>query len=191
MAVIAQEYYDILKSIQTELRVKDTSIASPNYVNVDLATRTIDLSSGGYKDFLSVEKDHRAETIYFEVPRYFDDVDLASKNIIIEYQNKDGNFIYPVPVKDTISKPGYIRFGWCIGSNATKYKGDLTFAIRFYQVDLNEQQFIYSLRTKPAIGKILYGLSGAIQGENLDYPEFTLATIQQSIENVKPAWHNL
>ena len=94
MAVIAQEYYNILKTIQTELRVKDTSIASPNYVNVNLATRTIDLSSGGYKDFLSVEKDHRAETIYFEVPRYFDDVDLASKNIIIEYQNKDGNFTF-------------------------------------------------------------------------------------------------
>ena len=87
----SKEYYDILKSIQTELRVKDTSIASPNYVNVNLATRTIDLSSGGYKDFLSVEKDHRAETIYFEVPRFFDDVDLTSKNIIIEYQNKDGN----------------------------------------------------------------------------------------------------
>jgi hypothetical protein len=45
-------------------------------VNVDLDTREIQLVNSAYRSFLSIRKEHYAETIYFKVPRYFDGVDL-------------------------------------------------------------------------------------------------------------------
>jgi hypothetical protein len=50
-----------------------------------------------FKDFLSVEKDHRAETIYFRVNRFHDVNDLGKIACVIEYINAVGESrIYPV-----------------------------------------------------------------------------------------------
>jgi hypothetical protein len=45
---------------------------------IDLKTREIDSP-----EFLSIQKDHRAESIYFIMPRYLDYMDLAETTGII------------------------------------------------------------------------------------------------------------
>jgi hypothetical protein len=49
-----------------------------------------------------VQKDHNAETLYFILDRYYDNVDLATMSCIVQYQNasKDkasSGYIYAVP----------------------------------------------------------------------------------------------
>ena len=39
--------------------------------------------------FLGVIGDHKAETIYFEIDRYFDDEDLSTHTCVIQFVNKN------------------------------------------------------------------------------------------------------
>jgi hypothetical protein len=59
--------------------------------------------------FLSVERDHNAETIYFLVNRYYGYKDLATTSCVIEYINAagEGGF-YIVPFYDVTSYQGFI-----------------------------------------------------------------------------------
>ena len=71
--------------------------------DVDLASRTISVPT-----FLSVRKDHRAETVYFLVDRIFEYKDLATTSCLIEFINAEGKGgFYPVPFYDISSYPRY------------------------------------------------------------------------------------
>ena len=72
--------------------------------DVDLNTRTISVPT-----FLSVAKDHRAETVYFLVDRYYEYKDLTQTSCMVEFINAagEGGF-YPVPFYDISSYPRYI-----------------------------------------------------------------------------------
>jgi len=98
---------------------------------IDLNTRTIDAP-----EWLSVETDHRSETIYFKVPRYFDHMDLTTTVCVIQYINANGEGrVYPVPYYDittctrenfeTLEQEPYILFPWVIDGEATKAAGDV------------------------------------------------------------------
>jgi hypothetical protein len=72
-------------------------------------------------------------------------------------------YTYVVPSFDTLShaEEGKIIFSWAIGGAATQIEGDIEFAIRFYQINFdNEEQPIltYNLNTKPAKSTISHGL---------------------------------
>ena len=64
--------------------------------DVDLSKREISVPT-----FLSVQKDHKAETIYFLVDRYYEQRDLSEMCCMIEFINaaEEGGF-YPVPFYD-------------------------------------------------------------------------------------------
>ena len=133
-------------------------------IDVDLDSRTILISEQpAYKDFLSVEKDHLAETIFFKVPRYFDDVDLNYQTAVVEYTNAaNESHISPILFKDITSYPGYMILGWVIQGAATQVPGTLKFALRFYHMAQDEDKnyyYAYNLRTQAVTTKILYGLS--------------------------------
>lgn len=133
-------------------------------IDVDLDSRTILLSEQpAYKDFLSVEKDHLAETIFFKIPRYFDAVDLNHQVAVVEYTNAaNESHIAPILFKDITSYPGYLVLGWVIQGAATKVPGNLKFALRFYSMAQDEDRnyyYAYNLRTQPANTRILYGLN--------------------------------
>lgn len=127
-AITEQAFLDLLTEVQHNSR---TMVYVPpsdpsKIINIDLDTRTIDLKNSPYKDFLSVNKEHYAETLYFKVPRYFDNVDLNGMALVIEYVNAKGvSYVSPILVKDIITYPGYILFGWCIHGNATAASGNL------------------------------------------------------------------
>ena len=103
-----KEYLELLYLIQDRNNLITTINRIPpmpmpsteTILKVDLNKRTVEAPA-----FLSLEKDHRAETIFFEVDRYFGSVDLAQTTCIIQYQNnKKESRIYPVPYYDTVSR---------------------------------------------------------------------------------------
>lgn len=175
MKTASQEYYNLLHQIQDE---NAPSIAvllpgSENIYDIDLNARTIESP-----EFLSVSRDHRAETIYFKCPRYFDNIDLTNLVCVVEYINANGDGrVYAVPYYDVdsfslideeegIYEP-MIIFPWCIDGEATKVGGEVTYAIRFYQLNDTGTKMIYNLNTLTSKSKVLYG----IEINNADFEE--------------------
>ena len=138
MITDSKEYISFLKKIQDSGITTYSALPStePRFL-IDANERKITVPSDF--SFLSVRYDHQAETVYFEIDRYFDDVDLSQHTCIVQFVNKDeyGNVsegYYRVPVMDITTVEGKIIFGWLIESPATKYAGDIEFSVRFYSI---------------------------------------------------------
>lgn len=196
--VLAENYWQQLKHIQDNQSKELTKIVTPEsgFFEIDLNSREI-TPPVEFKDFFAIEREHFAETIYFEVDRYFDDVDLTMTNIIVEYVNADGLArIFPAVLIDYQTNPGHLRFGWTVGSDATINAGTLTFSVRFYSVDPEKQIFTYSLSTVPYQTKILEGLRdkegnqiNALEG--YDFESNVMAGLIQQINDNRMRWINL
>jgi len=143
--------------------------------DVDLNTREISVPT-----FLSVAKDHRAETVYFLVDRYFEYKDLSQTSCMIEYINAagEGGF-YPVPFYDISSYPYYIDddnvvheakmlIPWLIEGDVTKAAGNVQFVLRFYELDEANEKFTFNLRTKIATAAVLNGLNESAIEASID-----------------------
>ena len=142
---------------------------------VDLSTITISVPT-----FLSIAKDHRAETVYFLVDRYYEYKDLANTSCMIEFINAagEGGF-YPVPFYDISSYPNFIDendvkheakmlIPWCLEGDVTKTAGNVQFVLRFYELDDANETFIYNLRTQIATGAVLNGMDETVLDANID-----------------------
>ena len=175
MKTASQEYYKLLHQIQDE-NAPSIAVLLPgteNIYNIDLNTRTIESP-----EFLSVSRDHRAETIYFKCPRYFDNIDLTNLVCVVEYINANGDGrVYAVPYYDVdslslidedeeIYEP-MILFPWCIDGEATKVAGEITYAIRFYELNGTGTNMVYNLNTLTAKSKVLHG----IEVNNADFED--------------------
>lgn len=160
--------------------------------HIDLDTRTINVP-----EFLSVEKDHFAETVYFTVDRFFDNMDLTTTTCIIQYENKNaknadgepaGGFAYLVPFYDVkhFEEQNLILIPWCIGGPATAAAGDIVFSFCFYKLNADGSDFIYKLSTQPAMSKILHGMNVITQeNENFIIPETTVEKIYEQINEIR------
>lgn len=159
--------------------------------DIDLSSRTISVPT-----FLSVAKDHRAETVYFLVDRIYEYKDLATTSCMIEFINAEGKGgFYPVPFYDISSYPRY--FGkdgvtyeakmiipWCIEGDVTAASGPVQFAIRFYELDETGKKFSYNIRTQVATAQILEGMDAGILDEaNADLEANFAEQINDKIEN--------
>lgn len=193
--ILAEGYWEQLKHIQNDQAREISKITTPpnGFFEIDLDERNI-IPPVEYRDFLAVAEEHMAETIYFEVDRYFDDVDLTTTNIIVEYVNADGEArIYPAVLQDWTTNPGHIRFAWVLGNEATKAVGTLKFAIRFYSVDQQNRIFVYSLQTRPYEGRIIASLTDK-DGQPIDafadydYSADVLAAFTQQINEARLRW---
>ena len=122
--------------------------------NINLNTRRIEIPSG----FVSqqVKNDNFAETIWFEVDRYFDAVDLSGTDITIQWDTgKDQNVTQALNVTANLYAAnlyGKIVFGWPLTNDITSGTNNVRFSIRFHkEVD---GQVIYNLTTLPINLKI-------------------------------------
>lgn len=193
--ILAEDYWKQLKTLQNNQATEVSRINTPEngFFKIDLDQRVV-IPPSEYKDFLSVEQEHYAETIYFETPRYFDDVDLATTTIIIEYVNADNEArIYPAILQDRTSNPGFIRFAWVLGHEATKAAGIIKFAVRFFSVDQQEHTFVYNLQTQPMSGRIAFGLRDdkgrSIDAfENYDYSSEVIGALLQQVNDARLKW---
>ena len=194
------DYLSLLYKIQDPNR-QNTIIELPPdepIYNIDLNARTVEAPQ-----FLSVEYDHAAETIYFSVDRFFDNQDLSEKYCVIQYQNanpikEQGGYIYAVPYFDIVSKAAENKmlFGWKIEGPATAYSGTVEFSIKFYEVGevsfdtvsgeiQKANAYLYVLNTQPAKSKVLHGMDVQATSENYYFEATEIDRIYQTIEEFR------
>ena len=158
MRTDSQEFLDLLYQIQDN-NMPSLAVLAPGYepfYEIDLNTRTI-----SSPDILSIKTDHKAETVYFKVARYYDGIDLSNLCCIIQYINAAGEgriYIVPYYDLDTCSGDDMILFPWVIDGEATKAAGEVQYSVRFFLLDTSGSYLIYNLNTLPATGEVKHGI---------------------------------
>lgn len=121
---------------------------------IDANTRMITVPKVFQTNGIGVQGDEIAEIVYFKIRRFYDSIDLDTKDIYIQWRSaaidEKGNPIDGVSVpwvKDVESEPGYIIFGWPLSSKITAKAGTIQFAVRFYEFDKDKDILTYSLST--------------------------------------------
>ena len=155
--------------------------------SIDLNTRQIDAP-----EYLSVENDHQAETIYFKINRYFGHIDLSNMVFMIQYKNARLEcYNYLVPYIDIAYENGYIYFPWCIESPATRFAGKVTYALKIFYVNPNSGRLVFELNTLPATGLIKNGWGNNSGAGKIDYSALTIDNTYFSlIEGIKNVVQN-
>ena len=170
MITTPKEYYDLLYRIQDENKPSLAVLLPSNekIYEIDMNSRKIEAPK-----YLSVELDHRAETIYFKVGRYYDNIDLANMTCVVQYINANGEGrVYPVPFYDveTYADENMMLFPWCIDGEATKASGNVTYSVRFYDIDESATYMRYNMSTLPSKSEVLHGISSKTDiDESNDY----------------------
>ena len=165
MITTPKEYMEKLWLAQTENFPRKAILPYAEKIyEIDLKTRKIDSPK-----FLSVLKDHSAESVYFSVPRYVDYMDLAETACVIQYKRADGKVgMYHVPYYDITSQndPGRERliFPWLLSGYVTEISGNIEYSIKFFRINEAGTKYLYNLNTLPATSAILYGLD--VQSED-------------------------
>ena len=157
MITSKKEYLSNLAEIQMGLSgEKYFPIPSAEKIyKINLDTRQIEAPAA-----LSVTNDHEAEILFFEVDRYFDNMDLLNTTCLICYSNAlNENFIYPVPCIDATTKreENKLLLPWVISSDVTWKAGTVKFAFQFYEINTGTLEFEYMLNTTPTTTKVLQG----------------------------------
>ena len=135
---------------------------------IDANTRLITVPNK-FKNGVGVMGDHLAEFLIFAIDRYFDNTDLSTRTIRIEYITADGEKHIDDEAeaeeegkKSNIIRflddryPGKLTFAWPLNNLLTKEPGKVEFAVRFYKEQSQEVLFSFSsLPTKIIINKTL------------------------------------
>lgn len=159
MKTSAEEYEQALRKLQQGDIKKLTQLPAeePRFI-IDSNTRKITIPDDF--TFLGVKNDTNAETIYFEIDRYFDTEDLCDHTIIMQYIDKSekGDDI-PIGIDivrdiDIKTIPGKIIFGWTINHEITFKSTMIAFAVRIYSMGADDT-FTYSFNTLPSVLPIL------------------------------------
>ena len=154
----SQEYYALLHRIQQN-NPPEIALLLPSYESfyeIDLNKRTITSP-----EYLSIKEDHKAETVYFKVARYYGHTDLANMCCVVQYINASGEGrVYAVPFYDieTLSDTDEILFPWVIDGEATKTAGEVQYSVRFFKLDNSGTYLLYNLSTLPATGLVKQGI---------------------------------
>lgn len=147
------------------------SVNKPNYVilkptskiyKIDLATRIINGPS-----VISIEDDHNAVQLIFEIDRYYDSVDLADTNCIIQFKTVDKRTgepflgLYPVRFYDTQTHPNKILLPWSVTHAVTQSAREIEYNFRFFKLEEKNSQYhlIYNLNTLSTTSSVLDSLN--------------------------------
>jgi transcriptional regulator with XRE-family HTH domain len=180
-----KEYLSQLAQIQSNNPPSIALLSNAEKVyNIDLSAREIDAPK-----FLSVAKDHKSETIYFRVDRYFDYMDLANTTCIIQYITPDKEpHIYIVPFYDIMTEreENKMLLPWCIDGAATENAGDIQYSVRFYIVESDgyDVKLIYNLNTVPSVSKVLHGMEVTELSSKYDIEEDPYFDLIQRIQAI-------
>ena len=145
-----EDYFSIIKTLSlgfdTNFQILPAPQDEPRLI-VNLNDRTIQGLSSAFT--YAVTGDDMAETLFFEVDRYFDNVDLNETEIAILVNTGKKKFLIPSTVRDITSVESKIIFGWPISREITEEATTLEFAIRFYKINEGTNLVDYSLSTQP------------------------------------------
>lgn len=190
MATVSeQEYLAQLHQIQSQNPPSIAILSNASTIcNVDLEIRKIDPLK-----YLSVMRDHKSETVYFKVDRYFDYMDLSNTICVVQYITSDGKpHIYPVPFYDVMTnrEDGKMLVPWCIDGAATFTSGKVQYSLRFYLVEKGEDgiyRLSYNLNTQPQTSQVLYGMEVKENTDDFDITAEGYDTLLALINEVKQA----
>lgn len=138
--------------------------ATEQTFDIDANTRAIKVPDNFAKYGVGVQGDEIAEILYFSIDRFFDAVDLAEKEILIQWKHeKDANGAQNLSAtykRSLTLQPGKIVFGWPISKDITERPGNVLFSVRFYEREGEDDNavLIYSFSTTTASIKIQSGL---------------------------------
>lgn len=138
--------------------------ATEDTFNIDANKRSISIPDNFVKHGVGVQGDEVAEVLYFSIDRYFDAMDLADMDIIVQWKHEKDeehvSFLSATYKKSLTLQPGKIVFGWPITSEVTGRSGNVKFSIRFYRRDEEDpNKLIYSFSTLTTNIKIQTGLN--------------------------------
>ena len=136
---------------------------------IDANTRAIEVPKAFKDNGISVQGDEISEVVYFMVDRFYDATDLFNQDIMVEWIAPSGLKGYSVPtVKVLDDSTNFVIFGWALAGAITEKAGDVTFSVRFYNYDDDNNKIQYSLSTlvqkakiQPNIGLDIPGLLGS------------------------------
>ena len=192
---------DVLQQIQQNNMASSSQLPAPETIimptsqklyEVDLSTRTI---SG--PETLSVQSDHYAETVYFIMDRFYDNMDLAQTNCVVQYVSNGESYVYAVPFCDVTTYEGKMIIPWTISLSATKSSGSVRYFINFYLIEKDtngEAKIIYSLNTRSTTSNILQTITSddfIEEDRELNLPEryFEIVdTLAQMVDKASIYW---
>ena len=116
----------------------------------EIINRTVYPFDDEYVDIV-VEADNDSRRINFSVCKYFDGVDLSTKNITIRFNNALQQYD-EYTVKDMKAEDDVITFSWLISNKVVIQCGEAMFDVLFWDEDG------YKWHTKPAKLKVEHGL---------------------------------
>lgn len=99
---------------------------------------------------INISQESKSQFIPFEMPRYYDGIDLTKMAISIHFTNKD-KVHAASPAVNVQYKDDKIRFAWLVDSNATHIDGNLQFEIHADGsiTDSSGKQYGYRWKSKP------------------------------------------
>jgi hypothetical protein len=141
---------------------------------------------------INITQEANSQVIPFEMPRYYDGIDLMQMTIQVHYlnANKEENYTSPINVSYSNTK---IRFYWLVGNDATAKEGELQFEIMAsgaVSVPNTDTTKNYLWRTRPNgrlnVLKSLTGKQMVDPTGNDWYTQF-LATMSQKVGEAQTA----
>ena len=188
MITNAQDYEEALWELQSRAPTRRAILLPKDekIYDINLNTRKISVPK-----YLSVAKDHEAETIYFKFDRYYDYTDLTSKCCVIQYTNANGeSYIYPVPYYDTQTfiNTNQVVIPWCIQGKATEKAGMVKFAVKWYATNENKK-LCYSLNTLKAEAEVLAGQNPDEMNWSSDQIDLS-SELVEFIQDIQEAYNN-
>ena len=186
-----------------EIRFSKVSLSSSEPVfNVFLNTRKIEVPSSFRQ--IAMKGDHKAETIWFTLDRYFDGQDLAdpSKKWAVQFINaKNEELLVPITYKyigtqdlgtnnnpvqpnETLNEQTTLKLGWEITYDLTKESGKVQFSLRCFTV--RDNNISYNLGTEmvtATIGNTLM-ISDTENPNIMDPPKDNLTHLVDRIEDL-------
>lgn len=113
-----------------ELLALSTESDKTLVINSDLRTIAIPSSVKN----LGVESDKDVQKLRFVMPRYYNDIDLSTFSIRINYENAKGGEDVG-NVSDILIEDETITFTWVVGSFALMYAGEVEFVVCLREID--------------------------------------------------------
>lgn len=134
------EYFQHLN----EISLKDPSLIilplDEEKFFIDGNSRKIAVPQAFTKNGVGVQGDHYAEYIYFEIDRYFENIDFGSPSItaVVEFidANQQKHFT-KAWIKYTDEKSSKIIIGWPITQDVTSKAGSIKFSVRLFELEGN------------------------------------------------------
>ena len=83
---------------------------------------------------IAVQYDHNVETVTFDCPRYWDELDMSKMAIYVNYMRSDG-YADRYPVTNVTVDNNVMHFNWTISRNVTEVKGVITFLVCVKKTD--------------------------------------------------------